>query len=57
MYNIEDVESTLDENAYKAGIIPFSITEKDKFDGHRDRLGVSKMYLGLGKVVADGIEL
>ena len=57
MYNIEDVESTLDEHAYKAGIIPFEVTEKDKHDGHQDRRGISKMYLGLGKVVADDIDL
>jgi hypothetical protein len=56
-WDIDEIPSTLDENAYKKGIIPFGITEKDKMDGHHDAKGVSKMYLKLGKIVSNDIKL
>ena len=56
-WDIEDIPTTLDEHAYKKGIVPFKHTEKEKMDGHHDTKGVSKMYLKLGKIVANDIKL
>ncbi len=56
VYVLGDVESTLDEHAYKAGIVPFEITEKDVYDGFDARRGVSERYLALGKAVSSGIK-
>ena len=50
--NLDGIESTLDENAYKAGIVPFPIKEKQMYEAHDGRRGISKKYLKLGSVVA-----
>ncbi len=49
---LDDIESTLDENAYKKGIVPFPEKEKQMYLAHDGRRGISKKYLKLGSVVA-----
>ena len=46
-WSIHDIESTLDEEAYKEGIIPFGILEKAHMTAHPNRQGISNMYSSL----------
>jgi hypothetical protein len=60
--DVKEIPTTLDEEAYKAGIVPFEITEKDKYELHHSKstgrhIPISKKYLKLGKIVSDDIDL